>query len=207
MSRFPASVAFAAWLRTSVRLHRHADTSRQAGRSSAWLPSGWQRRLLALGVLGALSGSAFAAEPSSAPRGPAPLPIDPALLTHLPERGDVVPWHVLAQVRVTEDGGSPLREFSSELRKLDGQDVRVQGYMLPITAGETHDRFLLSMRPPECPLCIALDPRYLIDVRAAAGIPQTEAVLVLAGRLELLHDSGSGLYYRLTGARLAPSTR
>jgi hypothetical protein len=82
-----------------------------------------------------------AAQTPPAPRGSMALPVDPQLLNDLPELKGVVPWKVLGQVTTAQAGGRPVPEFSPEIRKLDQQDVRLQGYMLPIVAGETHDHF------------------------------------------------------------------
>nr|MBA3253081.1 hypothetical protein [Burkholderiaceae bacterium] len=79
------------------------------------------------------------------------LPIDPKLLNELPEVKGVVSWKVLGQVKTAQVGQRFLPEFAAEIRKLDQQDVKLQGYMMPIVTGEKHDHFLLTMRPADCP--------------------------------------------------------
>ncbi len=135
------------------------------------------------------------------------LPVDPQLLNDLPELKGVVS---VAGARAGEDrqaGARPVPEFSPEVRKLDKQEVRVQGYMLPIVAGETHDHFLLSMRPPHCPFCLSLGPEYIVEVKSRAPIKHTYEPVVVAGRLNVLRDDPFGLYYRLTEAQLSSATR
>jgi uncharacterized protein len=131
------------------------------------------------------------------------LPIDPQLLNDLPEVKGVVSWKVLGQVKSAQAGTTVVPEFSPEVRKLDQQDVRLQGYMLPITAGETHKHFLLTMRPPHCPFCLSLGPEYIVEVKSKAAIKHTYEPVVLAGRLSVLKDDPFGLYYRLTDAQLS----
>jgi uncharacterized protein len=135
------------------------------------------------------------------------LPIDPQLLNDLPEVKGVVPWRVLGQVKSTQVGSRVVPEFSAEVSRLDKQEVKVQGYMMPIVAGETHDHFLLTMRPPHCPFCLSLGPEYLVEVKTRSPVKHTFEPVVLAGRLNVLRDDPFGLYYRLTEAQLTTPAR
>jgi len=148
-----------------------------------------------------------AAQTPPAPRGSMALPVDPQLLNDLPELKGVVPWRILGQVTTTQAGARPVPEFSPEIRKLDQQDVRLQGYMLPIVAGETHDHFLLTMRPPHCPFCLSVGPEYIVEVKSRSPIKHTYEPVVVAGRLNVLRNDPFGLYYRLTDAQLSSASR
>ena len=142
-----------------------------------------------------------------APRGSMALPVDPQLLNDLPELKGVVSWKVLGQVKTGQSGTRPVPEFSTEVRNLDKQEVRLQGYMLPIVAGEAHDHFLLTMRPPHCPFCLSLGPEYIVEVKSRKPIKHTYEPVVVAGRLNVLRDDPFGLYYRLTEAQLSAPPR
>jgi len=150
---------------------------------------------------------AVAAQTPPAPRGSMGLPVDPQLLNDLPELKGVVPWRILGQVTTAQAGARPVPQFSPEIRKLDQQDVRLQGYMLPIVAGETHDHFLLTMRPPHCPFCLSVGPEYIVEVKSRSPIKHTYEPVVVAGRLNVLRDDPFGLYCRLTDARLSSASR
>jgi uncharacterized protein len=148
-----------------------------------------------------------AAQTPPAPRGSMALPVDPQLLNDLPELKGVVPWRILGQVTTGQAGARPVPQFSPEIRKLDQQDIRLQGYMLPIVAGEAHDHFLLTMRPPHCPFCLSLGPEYIVEVKSRTPIKHTYEPVVVAGRLNVLRDDPFGLYYRLTDAQLSSASR
>lgn len=135
------------------------------------------------------------------------LPIDPALLNTLPELKGVVSWNTLAQVKSRTEGRRVVPEFAPAVRALHQQEVRLQGFMLPIVTGERHDHFLLTMRPPHCPFCLSLGPEYIVEVRATAPIRHTFEPIVLSGRLNVLTDDPFGLYYRLTGAQMSSTPR
>ena len=135
------------------------------------------------------------------------LPIDPKLLSELPEVKGVVSWKVLGQVKTSQVGQRFLPEFAAEIRKLDQQDVKLQGYMMPIATGEKHDHFLLTMRPADCPFCLSVGPEYIVEVKAKTSIKHTYEPVIIAGRLNVLRDDPYGLYYRLTDAQLATGVK
>jgi hypothetical protein len=135
------------------------------------------------------------------------LPIDPSLLNQLPELKGVVSWSTLAQVKSRTEGKRVIPEFAPTVRALDKQEVKLQGFMLPIVTGERHDHFLLTMRPPHCPFCLSLGPEYIVEVRARTAIPHTYDPIVLSGKLNVLTDDPFGLYYRLTGAQISTASR
>ena len=161
---------------------------------------------LAAAMLLMVADPAAPQSPSTGNRGMA-LPIDPQLLNDLPEVKGVVSWKLLGQVKTAQVGQRFVPEFTAEIRKLDQQDVKLQGYMMPIAAGEKHDHFLLTMRPADCPFCLSVGPEYIVEVRAKASIKHTYEPVVLAGRLNVLRDDPYGLYYRLTEAQLATGVK
>ena len=135
------------------------------------------------------------------------LPIDPKLLSELPEVKGVVSWKVLGQVKTSQVGQRFLPEFAAEIRKLDQQEVKLQGYMMPIATGEKHDHFLLTMRPADCPFCLSVGPEYIVEVKAKTSIKHTYEPVIIAGRLNVLRDDPYGLYYRLTAAQLVTGVK
>lgn len=169
---------------------------------------GMRRRLLAGIVVGLAIGGAAAQMPATGTNpGGLGLPIDPQLLNDLPELKGVVPWRVLGQVKSSTVGNKVVPQFSSEVLKLDRQEVRLQGYILPITAGEKHAHFLLTMRPPHCPFCLSLGPEYIVEVKARVAIRHGYEPVVLSGRMSVLADDPFGLYYRLSDAELVPAPK
>lgn len=163
----------------------------------------WKR--LVAGAAAAVFAAAVAAQsPSTGPKGGLSLPIDPQLLNDLPELKGVVSWKLLGQVKSVQVGSKFVPEFAAEVRQLDKQEVRLQGYMMPIVAGETHNHFLLTMRPPHCPFCLSIGPEYIVEVKSKGQIKHTYEPIIVAGRLNVLNDDPFGLYYRLVDAQLAP---
>lgn len=165
----------------------------------------WWRLGVLLPLLAALT--ALAQVPANDAANSMGLPIDPSLLNNLPELKGVVSWNTLAQVKAKTVGTRVVPEFSSQVTALDKRDVKLQGFMLPIVTGETHEHFLLTMRPPHCPFCLSLGPEYIVEVRTSKPIKHTYEPIVLSGKFAVLNDDPFGLYYRLTAAQLTTAPK
>jgi hypothetical protein len=163
--------------------------------------------LAALALPPAASAQGAPATRPAAPSNSLSLPIDPSLLNNLPELKGVVSWNTLAQVKARTEGNKVVPEFAPAVRQLHQQDVKLQGFMMPIVTGERHEHFLLTMRPPHCPFCLSLGPEYIVEVRARTPIPHTYDPIILSGKLNVLSDDPFGLYYRLTGAQVTTVSR
>ena len=171
------------------------------------------RSLVALALIAAValppavSAQGVPATRPATPSNSLSLPIDPSLLNNLPELKGVVSWNTLSQVKARTEGNKVVPEFAPAVRQLHQQDVKLQGFMMPIVTGERHEHFLLTMRPPHCPFCLSLGPEYIVEVRARTPIPHTYDPIVLSGKLNVLTDDPFGLYYRLTGAQVTTASR
>ena len=72
-------------------------------------------------------------------------------------------WEALSNLDIRVETPAPLQtifhiEFPESLKRLDGETVRLKGFMYPLEAGEAHSTFLLSALPPACP-CGCMLPR------------------------------------------------
>jgi len=140
------------------------------------------------------------------PPGPVPgqhmLPpgADPALLKPLPERKDVVSWRTLAQVELVRIKDRFLPQFSSGIAALDKREVKLQGFMMPLEMGERQSHFILSAMPQSCMFCMPGGPEQLVEVKSKTPVKFTFEPVVLSGRLAVLKDDPTGVYYRLTEA-------
>jgi hypothetical protein len=113
---------------------------------------------------------------------------------------DVVPWKTFAQVQVskTKDGFVP--QFSDSVAALDQKEVTIRGFMLPLESGEKHVFFILSAVPPTCSFCMPGGPDAVVEVRAKRGLAYTESAVEVRGKLSVLKNDPTGIFYRLTDA-------
>ncbi len=84
------------------------------------------------------------------------------------------------------------------MRKLDRQEVKLVGFMMPLQAGDRQSHFLLTVTSQTCAFCVPVGPEGIVEVKAKTPVRVTFDPIVVAGRLEVLRDDPLGVYYRLT---------
>jgi uncharacterized protein len=119
----------------------------------------------------------------------------------------VVGWDTLGNLDVTTEVLGPLRaifhtDYSEEVKALDGQEVKLMGFIFPLEGSLEHERFLLTAWPPSCPFCLPAGPSQMVEVLCAEPVEFTEGAVLMTGRFEVLEDDPSGLYYRMHDAEL-----
>jgi hypothetical protein len=118
----------------------------------------------------------------------------------LPERAGVVSWRTLAQVQPVKQGNKMVPEFSKDILALDAKQTRVQGFMIPLDAGEKQKRFLLTAVPPHCSFCLPAGPDAVVEIVAKSPVRYTFDPIVVSGKFAVLRDDSAGLLYRLSDA-------
>ena len=118
----------------------------------------------------------------------------------LPDARGVVPWSLLSATTIKMTNGKLGPAFSSALQPLNGRTVKLQGYILPLEAGQTHRYFLLSAWSPTCPFCLSAGPEAMVEIRAKTAVKYSMDPVVVEGRLLLLESDPGGMFYRLVEA-------
>ena len=118
----------------------------------------------------------------------------------LPERKDVVSWRLLSQVELVKTKSRFVPQFSKGVTDLDKKEVMLQGFMMPLQAGEKQTHFVLAATPQTCSFCVPGGPEQLVEVRTKTAVKYTFDPVVLRGRLAVLKDDPTGVFYRLTDA-------
>jgi hypothetical protein len=118
----------------------------------------------------------------------------------LPERRDVLPWSVLTDIdkRTVNRRVQPI--FPQRLVALHQSLVRVQGFMMPLDPGQEQRRFLLTSVPLTCSFCTPGGAESMVEVRTREPVKYTTNALVMQGRLHVLTQDPTGLYYRMSDA-------
>jgi len=127
--------------------------------------------------------------------------MDPSQFKPLPDRKDVVSWKLLAQVELVKMKDKYVAQFSSDVAALDKKEVKVQGFMMPLEMGDKQTHFILSAMPQSCAFCMPGGPEQLVEVRTKTPVKYTFDPVVLTGKLDVLKDDPTGVYYRLTDAQ------
>lgn len=124
----------------------------------------------------------------------------PPMMQVLPEVKGVVSWTTLSKVKQVKSKDRILPEFSKEVASLDKQEVKVQGFMMPLEPGEKQKHFLISVSPQNCSFCLPAGPEGVVEVKTKTPVKYTFEPIVLSGKMSILKDDPMGLYYRLTDA-------
>jgi hypothetical protein len=169
-------------------------------------------RRLAAGILLSLVAAAqaqTAPTPSTvAPPNPAAMPghagAQPLVSPPLPAVPGALSWDLLAQVKPVKLKGKLVPEFSAAVLKLDRQEVKVAGFMLPLQSSERQSHFLLTVTSQTCSFCVPAGPEGIIEVRTRTPVRVTFDPVLIAGRLEVLRDDPTGVYYRISNGEALP---
>lgn len=121
----------------------------------------------------------------------------------LPEVDGAVSWELISSVE-TREGASGMLEplFDDDIRALDGEQVKLQGFMMPLDNSERQRHFLVSRTPPSCFFCLPGGPETVVEVELDEPLAFTFDPIVLSGRMQLMENSDMGLFYRLDDAEL-----
>jgi uncharacterized protein len=118
----------------------------------------------------------------------------------LPERGDVVSWKVLSQVELIKQKDRYVPQFAAAVAALDQKEVKVQGFMMPLQIGDKQQHFVLTAMPQSCAFCLPGGPESMVEVKSKTPVKYTFDAVVLTGKLAVLKDDPTGVFYRLTDA-------
>jgi hypothetical protein len=124
---------------------------------------------------------------------------DPSLQP-LPERKDVVSWKTLAQVELVKAKDRYVPQFAATVTALDQKQVKMQGFMLPLQMGDKQSHFVLAAMPQTCSFCMPGGPESMVEVKMKTPVKYTFDAVVLSGKLTVLKDDPTGIFYRLTEA-------
>ena len=94
--------------------------------------------------------------------------------------------------------------FSEEIKALNGKEVTVKGFIIPVEGYKGHKEFILSAFPYSmCFFCGGAGPESVMEVTAITPVEYSAEAVTLRGKLSLNSDDVNKLMYSLTEARLA----
>lgn len=125
---------------------------------------------------------------------------DPSQFKPLPERKDIVSWKTFAQVELVKMKDRYVPQFAQSVASLDQKEVKVQGFMMPLQMGDKQTHFVLSAMPSTCSFCMPGGPEALVEVKTRQPVKYTFDAVVVSGKLSVLKDDPTGVFYRITDA-------
>jgi hypothetical protein len=130
----------------------------------------------------------------------APPGADPSQFKPLVERKDIVSWKLLAEVELVKQKDRYVPQFSQSVAVLDQKEVKLQGFMMPLEMGDKQTHFVLSALPVTCAFCLPGGPEALVEVKTKQPVKYSFDPIVVRGRMSVLKDDPTGVFYRITDA-------
>ncbi|MFK7937139.1 MAG: hypothetical protein AB8G22_26730 [Saprospiraceae bacterium] len=89
--------------------------------------------------------------------------------------------------------------FSQDIKKLEGKEVTIRGYIIPIEGYKSHKEFIFSAFPYNmCFFCGGAGPETVMEVLANEEIEYTAEPVTIRGKLELNSSDVNRLMYSLS---------
>ena len=159
----------------------------------------------------------FSVNAIAAPTAPVPPAANPPgkiaddqLMSYMPKDPlppGTIPWQLLRQVKLVEGkqkgakAALMLPEFSAQIKELDNKEVKIYGFVLPLSTSQQQKHFLISPLPSHCPFCVDQGPDSMVEVMAKNPLDYSPwEPIVISGKLELVNDQY--LFYRLSNAEI-----
>ena len=93
--------------------------------------------------------------------------------------------------------------FSDAIESLEGKEVTIKGYIIPVEGYKGHKEFILSAFPYNmCFFCGGAGPETVMEVVAQTAIEYTAEAVTIKGKLELNDNDINRLMYAMTDAVL-----
>ncbi len=118
-------------------------------------------------------------------------------------------WKTLAKITFTKQYDDlmgfkvDVPVFSEDIQALEGKEIDVKGYIIPVEGYKSHKEFMFSAFPYSmCFFCGGAGPETVMEVFASAPVEYTAEQVTLRGKLELNATDINRLMYALNDAHL-----
>ena len=93
--------------------------------------------------------------------------------------------------------------FSGDVKALDGKEVSITGYIIPVQGYKSHKEFVFSAYPYNmCFFCGGAGPETVMEVLSLEPVPYTADPVTIKGKLTLNSTDINRLMYALTEVRV-----
>jgi hypothetical protein len=93
--------------------------------------------------------------------------------------------------------------FSEDVKRLEGKEVTVKGYIIPVEGYKSHTEFVFSAFPYNmCFFCGGAGPETVMEIYAKKPVEYSSQAVTLKGRLMLNDNDINRLMFAMTDAVL-----
>lgn len=118
-------------------------------------------------------------------------------------------WQSLAKITYTKQYDELLGfkvdvpVFSDEVKALEGEEIEIRGYIIPVEGYQSHTEFIFSAFPYNmCFFCGGAGPETVMEVYASEPIEYQAEAVIIKGKLELNDEDINQLMYILRDVEL-----
>ncbi len=110
-------------------------------------------------------------------------------------------WKTFSQCKL-----KPNKDFSYDItyttgvKAMNGKEITISGFMLPLETKQKSGHFLLERRAPTCAFCPPGEPNELMEVFSSKPMIWEENLITLSGTLVLPNDGKKGIFFQLKDA-------
>lgn len=98
--------------------------------------------------------------------------------------------------------------FSEEIKALNGKEVIVKGYVIPVEGYKSHKEFVFSAFPYNmCFFCGGAGPETVMEVYAKEPVKYVAESITLRGKLELNDSDVNRLIYSLSDVEMVKDVK
>ncbi len=93
--------------------------------------------------------------------------------------------------------------FSEDIKAMEGKEVQIKGYIIPVEGYKSHKEFIFSAYPYNmCFFCGGAGPETVMEVSALEPVKYTAEQVEIKGKLTLNDSDVNRLMYILTDVKL-----
>jgi hypothetical protein len=146
---------------------------------------------LTCGFIGQEPGSRFSGSSEYKPR-----QSDPGMM-----KSDDQIWKSFAKCKVKIDKNLSYNiTYIPDVKALQGKNVTISGFMMPLEAKEKFSHFLLSKNAPTCAYCPPGAPNEVVEVFSSKPTAWKENLITYSGTLILVNDNQKGVFFQMKNA-------
>lgn len=111
-------------------------------------------------------------------------------------------WGILRQTKIgmDEKRGVFTAEHPAVVKALQGTNVTISGFIMPLENGKQMRHFLLSKYTPVCAFCPPGEPNEVVEVTLGKPIPFRQSLVNVTGKFAISNNGEQGLFFRLDDA-------
>ena len=96
--------------------------------------------------------------------------------------------------------------FSEAIKALEGKEITIKGYIIPVEGYKSHKEFIFSAFPYSmCFFCGGAGPETVMEVEATEGVNYSADAIIIKGTVRLNDKDINRLMYKLVNAKLIKS--